>query len=103
MTVAFNDVDFCLKLRERDFLVVYTPLAELIHHESRSRGHTDDLSESSRILKRWAHVIAAGDPYLNVHLSHWRYWCPLSTPQESDRWKTYLETSVLTPGSSSST
>ncbi len=103
LPVAFNDVDFCLKLRERDYLVVYTPLAELIHHESRSRGHTDDLAESSRILERWAHVIATGDPYLNVHLSHWRYWCPLSTPQESARWKTYLETSVLTPESSSNT
>ena len=56
-----------------------------------------------RIVDRWATSIAAGDPYLNAHLSHWRYWCPLSTAQEDDRWKTYLETSVLTPGSSSST
>jgi GT2 family glycosyltransferase len=102
LPVAFNDVDYCLKLREKDFLVVYTPLAELIHHESRSRGHTDDLVESRRILERWAEVIIAGDPYLNTHLSHWRYWCPLSTAQEDDRWKTYLETSVSTRGRSSS-
>ncbi|HVC26389.1 MAG TPA: glycosyltransferase family 2 protein [Acidimicrobiales bacterium] len=103
LPVAFNDVDFCLKLRERELLVVYTPLAELVHHESRSRGHTDDLVESRRILERWAHVIEAGDPYLNRNLSHWRYWCPLSTAQEDDRWKTYLETSVSTRGRSSST
>nr|MDA8291032.1 glycosyltransferase family 2 protein [Actinomycetota bacterium] len=102
LPVAFNDVDFCLKLRERGLLVVYTPLAELVHHESRSRGHTDDLAESQRILDRWSHVIVAGDPYLNSNLSHWRYWCPLSTAQEDDRWNNYLETSVSTRGRSSS-
>ena len=103
LPVAFNDVDYCLKLREQGYLVVYTPLAELVHHESRSRGHTDDLDESKRILSRWADTIAAGDSYMNVHLSHWRYWCPLSTAQEDFRWKNYLETSVLTRGESSST
>jgi|GEM_PF-1010210 len=103
LPVAFNDVDFCLKLRGKDYLIVYTPLAELIHHESKSRGHTDDLAESARIIERWGHVIVAGDPYLNKHLSHWRYWCPLSTAQENDRWNNYLETSVLTRQSSSNT
>jgi len=103
LPVAFNDVDYCLALREKGYLVVYTPLAELVHHESRSRGHTDDLAESRRILERWGHVIVAGDPYLNTNLSHWRYWCPLSTAQEDDRWKTYLETAVSTRARSSST
>ena len=103
LPVAFNDVDYCLSLRERGYLVVYDPLAELVHHESRSRGHTDDLAESKRILERWGHVIVTGDPYLNRNLSHWRYWCPLSTAQEDDRWKTYLETSVSTHVRSSST
>jgi GT2 family glycosyltransferase len=102
LPVAFNDVDFCLKLGEKDYLVVFTPLAELVHHESRTRGHTDDLVEQQRIVNRWGEVIAAGDPYLSPHLSHWRYWCPLSTPQEDHRWKTYLERSVLMRVSSSS-
>jgi GT2 family glycosyltransferase len=103
LAVAFNDVDFCLRLREKGYLVVYEPLAELVHHESRSRGHTDDLAEGKRIVERWSAVIAAGDPYLNPNLSHWRYWCPLSTAQEDYRWKTYLERSLSTPRSSSST
>jgi GT2 family glycosyltransferase len=102
LPVAFNDVDFCLKLREKGYLIVYTPLAELVHHESRSRGHTDDDFEKNRVLARWGEALAAGDPYLNVHLSHWRYWCPLSTAQEDYRWKTYLETPASTPASSSS-
>ncbi len=103
LPVAFNDVDFCLRLREKGYLLVYEPLAELVHHESRSRGHTDDLAEGERIVERWAPAIVAGDPYLNANLSHWRYWCPLSTAQEDYRWKTYLETSMSTPRSSSTT
>lgn len=102
LAVAFNDVDFCLKVRRQGYLVVYTPLAELIHHESRSRGHTDDLVEHGVIVARWANEIIAGDPYMNKNLSHWRYWCPLATPQEDYRWKTYLERSILTQSSSSS-
>jgi GT2 family glycosyltransferase len=102
LAVAFNDVDFCFKLRERGYLVVFTPLTELIHHESKSRGHTDDFAENELMLSRWGHVLSDGDPYHNVHLSHWRYWCPLSTAQEDDRWKNYLATRIPTPASSSS-
>ncbi len=103
LPVAFNDVDFCLKLREKGYLVVYEALCELVHHESKSRGHTDDLVEGRRILERWGRAIAAGDPYLNANLSHWKYWCALSTIQEDERWNSYLETSASTPSSSSST
>jgi GT2 family glycosyltransferase len=38
LKVAYNDVDFCLKVREAGYLNVWTPFAELIHHESASRG-----------------------------------------------------------------
>jgi len=101
LAVAFNDVDFCLKLRERGYLIVFSPLTELIHHESKSRGHTDDVVENKLMLLRWRDVMVTGDPYHNRHLSHWRYWCPLSTAQEDDRWKNYLETRILTLDSSS--
>jgi GT2 family glycosyltransferase len=101
LAVAFNDVDFSLKLREHGYRLVYTPLAELVHYESKSRGHTDDKFESERILGRWSNALRAGDPYLNIHLSHWRYWCPLSTAQEDFRWQTYLERSTSTPRPSS--
>jgi GT2 family glycosyltransferase len=101
LAVAFNDVDFCLKLRQRGYLIVFSPLTELIHHESKSRGHTDDAVENKLMLTRWRDVMVDGDPYHNRHLSHWRYWCPLSTAQEDDRWKNYLETRILTLDSSS--
>lgn len=39
LAVAFNDVDFCLKVRHAGYLVVYDPYAELYHHESKTRGY----------------------------------------------------------------
>ena len=46
-TVAFNDVDFCLRIREKGLLVVFNPYAELTHYESRSRGFEN--TEEKRI------------------------------------------------------
>ena len=102
LAVAFNDVDFCLRLRAKDLLVVYSALSELVHHESKSRGHTDDFAENKLMLSRWRDAMLRGDPYHSKHLSHWRYWCPISTAQEDDRWRNYLETRILTLDSSSS-
>jgi GT2 family glycosyltransferase len=90
LPVAFNDIDYCLRLRARGRLVVYTPLAELVHHESRTRGHTDDAVELPRFQARWAETIAAGDPYHNPNLSYWRPWCPLTSPEEDERWTRFL-------------
>ena len=68
---------------------MYTPLAELVHHESRTRGHTDDAVELPRLITRWAGEIARGDPYYSPHLSMWRPWCPLSTPEEDEQWERF--------------
>ena len=61
LTVAFNDVDFCLKLREKGLRNLWTPYAELYHHESASRGHEDTPEKQARsqnelayMIKRWA-------------------------------------------------
>lgn len=67
--VAFNDVDFCLRLRERGYLVVYTPLALLYHHESATRGRFHPLEDEELCLKRWGDVIRGGDPYYNGNLT----------------------------------
>lgn len=69
--IDYNDVDFCLRVRERGYRVVFTPYAELTHHESVSlgsrRGQTDRPEE--RLLRtRWANVISR-DPYYNPHLT----------------------------------
>jgi GT2 family glycosyltransferase len=76
--VALNDVDFCLKVAEAGYLNVWTPFAELTHHESVSRGN--DLKDRAK-AKRFAAELAAlqeawgvrllRDPYYSVHLD-WR-------------------------------
>ena len=76
LAVAYNDVDLCLKIRERGYLIVYTPYAELYHHESPSRGYDDTVEKRERFLKeieyirkKWGLVIDKGDPYYNPNLA----------------------------------
>ncbi len=74
--IAFNDIDFCLRLRERGLLNVYTPYARLVHFESKSRGQEDTpdkqrrfLSETEYMRRRHALALTMGDPYYNPNLS----------------------------------
>jgi len=67
--VAFNDVDFCLKLRQKKYLIVYTPYAVLKHYESSSRGYEVDLNEIALMQRRYAGLLANGDPYYNPNLT----------------------------------
>lgn len=77
LAVAFNDVDYCLKLREKGFLCVYTPFSEWYHLESVSRGvDAEDEEKSHRIaretdifMERWGELVKKGDPYYNKNLS----------------------------------
>ena len=73
--VAFNDVDFCLRIREKDYLIVYTPYAELYHYESKSRGHEDSSEKQTRfngevfrLKERWGEILVS-DPYYNSNLT----------------------------------
>ena len=73
---ALNDIDYCLRLRERGRLIVYTPHVEIRHHESLSRG-SDFTEEGWPVFKkalddfeeRWGHLLQRGDPYYNPGLS----------------------------------
>lgn len=74
--VSLNDVDFCLKLREKGLLNVFTPFAELYHYESASRGLDDTgekaeryNAESAHFREKWKKALAAGDPYYNPNFS----------------------------------
>jgi len=76
LAVAFNDVDFCLKIREKGYLVVYNPFVEFWHYESKSRGQENTPAkikrfqgEMSTFEKRWGDILDEGDPYYNVNLS----------------------------------
>ncbi len=75
LAVAFNDVDFCLKISHKGYRNVYLPHVSLYHHESKSRG-VEDTGEKQRrfqqelqtMKQRWWNVIEV-DPYYNIHLS----------------------------------
>lgn len=74
--VALNDVDFCLRVREKGYLNVVNPYCELYHYESKSRGMDSEgksamryNEESARFKEKWQDVLAAGDPYYNPNFS----------------------------------
>ena len=74
--ISLNDVDFCLKLREKGLLNVFTPFAELYHYESVSRGLDDSGEkaerynrESAHFRDKWKTVLEKGDPYYNPNFS----------------------------------
>lgn len=75
LQVAFNDVDFCLRLREKGYRIVWTPYAELYHHESATRGyeHTPEkfkrfAKESRYMRRRWGKSLF-NDPAYNPNLT----------------------------------
>lgn len=78
LPVAFNDVDFCLRVREAGYRVVWTPHAELYHRESVSRGKDRSAEKARRnrrevayMRKRWKHALRH-DPFYNPNLSQER-------------------------------
>ena len=61
----YQDVDYCLRLRELGLRVLFTPRTTLIHHESASRGTRYDTLDRALLLDRWQSLIERGDPYYN--------------------------------------
>jgi hypothetical protein len=75
LAVAFNDVDFCLKIRKAGYRLIWTPYAELYHHESVSRGLDTDSEKIDRFAAeirvmqdRWRTQFEA-DPFYNPNLT----------------------------------
>jgi GT2 family glycosyltransferase len=67
--VSYNDVDLCLRMRDRGYRIVYTPHAKLVHHESASRGYErSNPAEAQLLRERWGAVLAH-DPFGNSNLS----------------------------------
>ena len=76
-TVAFNDVDFCLRIRQAGWRIVWTPYAELYHYESKSRGSDEQDpvkkarfdAERARLYARHGRETILRDPFYNPNLS----------------------------------
>ncbi len=76
LKVAFNDIDFCMKVRSKGYHIVYNPRAELYHYESKSRGLENTQEKIERFnremacfLNRWGEQVEKGDPYYNPNLT----------------------------------
>jgi GT2 family glycosyltransferase len=70
LRVVLNDVDLCLKIRQRGYLVVYTPHASLYHYEGSSRGRLHPPPDEKVFEERWKEFLDVGDPYYNPNLSN---------------------------------
>ncbi len=76
LAVAFNDIDYCMKVRSLGKLVVYAPYATMYHYESKSRGLEDTPEKVARFnreigifARRWPDILKQGDPYYNPNLT----------------------------------
>ena len=76
LEVAFNDIDFCLKLREQKKHIIYDPYAVFYHYESKTRGAEDSPEKLKRFRgeveyfeKNWKDILENGDPFYNPNLS----------------------------------
>ena len=80
LAIAYNDVDLCLKVRDRGLLVVYDSWCLLYHYESLSRGsdeadadkekHARQMREAAILRKHWPEIFKNGDPYFNPNLDY---------------------------------
>ena len=75
LAVAYNDLDYCLKVREQKLKVIWTPYAELVHHESVSRGYENTEEKKQRLAKEQKYILdnwskyISNDPYYNPNLA----------------------------------
>ena len=69
LPIGFNDVDLCLEMRKRGYLIIYTPYAALYHHESRSRSNQLNPDEVLFMKRKWGDTLLS-DPYYNPNLSY---------------------------------
>jgi len=76
LTVAYNDIDLCLKMGAAGYRIVYTPYAMATHYESKSRGYENTPEKQARLKKesdymlaKWADIFEYGDPYYNPNFS----------------------------------
>ncbi len=81
LEVAFNDVDFCMKIRAAGHLIVYDANVKLYHYESKSRGSENTPqkflrfgAESALLSTRWDILVSFQDPYYNPNLSYLHYY-----------------------------
>lgn len=86
LPVAYNDIDFCVRLHQHGYLNVFTPFAELVHYEGATRGRSAVEGDDEReLFRRYEHLIRS-DPYFNPNLNPRRSEFQLTLVKEEDPW-----------------
>ena len=92
LEVAFNDIDFCLKIRQAGYDIVYNPYIELWHYESKTRGEENTPEKVKRFnneveifKKYWQKELDLGDPYYNINLRLDNDQCAIKTEKIKDK------------------
>lgn len=80
LRVVLNDVDLCLRIRQKGYLVVYTPHATLNHYEGASRGFLHPVPDQALFEELWDEFLRSPDPYYNPNLT-----------RRSDDWSLHIE------------
>ena len=84
--VDLNDIDYCLRTQRSGLKVLYEATAELIHHESPSRGFAGGARDIKQFIERWKSSILTGDPYLSPNLTRVDCSCALRGPNQEEWW-----------------
>jgi GT2 family glycosyltransferase len=93
--VDLNDVDYCLRAAQKGYRTIFEPDAELVHHESPSRGTAGGVGDIVRFVERWKDYIELGDSFLSPHITRRDPSCALATPEEEEAWNQWYSTVTL--------
>jgi GT2 family glycosyltransferase len=84
--IDLNDIDYCLRAQRLGQQVIFEAEAELIHHESPSRGTAGDVRDIMHFIDRWEESILLTDPYFHPALTRVDSSCALRGPKEEEWW-----------------
>jgi len=72
LPLVCNDIDFCIRAREKGYSIVVQPESKLVHHEGVSRAGLPEVEDVQKFWTKWGAVLKAGDPFTNPNLDSTR-------------------------------
>ena len=89
--VAYSDLDYCMRMSDVGYRVLYTPHAEMLHHESVTRGSSGQAGDAKHFVSKWGRERFRVDPFYNVNLGLLSTWCSLRPLDEEERWEKVVD------------